>query len=50
MVSEVEQNAISLQVTVKYTASAGCKIKIEYNLNQINSANKKTIYPDGQKI
>ena len=36
--------------TVKYTINPVCKKKIEYDLNQINFAKKKTIYPSRQKM
>ena len=35
---------------MKYTTNTSCKMKIEYDLNQINFPKKKKIYPSGQKI
>ena len=50
MVPEAEKNFTSIKVTAEYTMIAGCKIKIEYDLNQTNSVKKKTICLGGQKI
>ena len=35
---------------IKYTTNAGCKMKIEYDLHQINFAKKKNVYPSRQKM